>query len=104
MTTRAILVPVAAALVLVACREPASPASSSSPSARPAFAVGGGQSGLRLDPGGLGGQSFAKGASRGGAPAAQGRADKALSFPELVGAPAFAAGLAANKRLPGAAA
>ena len=54
------LAPVAAALVLAACREPASPASSSSPSPRPAFAVGGGQSGLRLDPGGLGEQSFAK--------------------------------------------
>src|SRR5213594_3084759 len=53
MTTRAILVPVAAALVLAACREPASPASSSSLSTRPAFAVGSGQSGLRLDPGGL---------------------------------------------------
>src|SRR5438132_7180397 len=44
MTTRALLVPVAAALALAACREPASPASSSSSSPRPAFAVGAGRS------------------------------------------------------------
>src|SRR2546426_3504432 len=71
MTTRAFVVPVAVALVLVACREPASPASSSSPSNRPAFAVGGGQSGLRLDPGGLGEQSFAKWESHEGEPDAR---------------------------------
>src|SRR2546429_8717913 len=92
MTTRAILVPVAAALVLVACREPASPASSSSPSSRPAFAVGGGQSGLRLDPGGRGGPSFAKWESHEGEPDAKGDAHPALYFQKTVAPPGFAAG------------
>src|SRR2546428_12528697 len=101
MTTRAILVPVAAALVLVACREPASPASSSSPSARPAFAVGGGQSGLRLDPGGLGGPSFAKGGAREGGADAHGSADKALYLPKIVGPPGLAARFAVNDGVPG---
>ncbi|OLB14095.1 MAG: hypothetical protein AUH07_05285 [Gemmatimonadetes bacterium 13_2_20CM_70_9] len=101
MTTRAILVPVAAALVLVACREPASPASSSSPSSRPAFAVGGGQSGLRLDPGGLGEQSFAKWESHEGEPDAKGNADQALYFQKMVATPVFAAGFAVIDGLQG---
>src|SRR2546426_12385205 len=101
MTTRALLVPVAAALVLAACREPASPASSSSPSARPAFAVGGGQSGLRLGPGGLGDQSFAKWESREGEPDANGSADKALYFQKMVATPVFAAGFAVIDGLQG---
>src|SRR5436309_1598218 len=92
MTTRAILVPVAAALVLVACREPASPASSSSPSTRPAFTVGGGQSGLSLHPGGLGEQSFAKWESHEGEPDAEGNADQALYFQKTVATPVLAAG------------
>src|SRR2546428_10498776 len=101
MTTRAILVPVAAALVLVACREPASPASSSSPSSRPAFAVGGGQSGLRLDPGGLGGQSFAKWEAHEGGPDAKGSADQALYFQKMGATPVFAAGVAGIDGLQG---
>ncbi len=101
MTTRAILVPVAAALVLAACREPASPASSSSPSGRPAFAVGGGQSGLRLDPGGLGEQSFARWESHEGEPDANGSADKALYFQKMVATPVFAAGFAVIDGLQG---
>src|SRR3989442_229486 len=94
MTTRAFVVPVAVALVLVACREPASPASSSSPSNRPAFAVGGGQSGLRLDPGRLGEQSFAKGESHEGEPDAKGSGDQALYFQKKGATPVFAAGFA----------
>jgi len=101
MTTRAVLVPVAAALVLAACREPASPASSSSPPARPAFSVGGGQSGLRLDPGGLGEQSFAKWESHEGEPDANGSADKALYFQKMVATPVFAAGFAVIDGLQG---
>src|SRR3989454_6368046 len=101
MTTRAFVVPVAAALVLVACREPASPASSSSPSNRPAFAVGGGQSGLSLHPGGLGDQSFAKWESREGEPDANGSADKALYFQKMVATPVFAAGFAVIDGLQG---
>ena len=101
MTTRAILVPVAAALVLVACREPASPASSSSPSTRPAFAVGGGQSGLSLHPGGLGEQSFAKWESHEGEPDAKGNADQALYFQKMVATPVFAAGFAVIDGLQG---
>jgi len=101
MTTRALLVPVAAALALAACREPASPASSSSSSPRPAFAVGGGQSGLRLDPGGLGAQSFAKWESHEGEPDANGSADKALYFQKMVATPVFAAGFAVIDGLQG---
>jgi len=101
MTTRAILVPVAAALALAACREPASPASSSSLSTRPAFAVGGGQSGLRLDPGGVGEQSFAKWESHEGEPDATGSADKALYFQKMVATPVFAAGFAVIDGLQG---
>src|SRR5437867_421137 len=101
MTTPAILVPVAAALVLVACREPASPASSSSPSARPAFAVGGGQSGLSLHPGGLGEQSFAKWEAHEGEPDAKGNADQALYFQKMVATPVFAAGFAVIDGLQG---
>src|SRR6059036_3871720 len=101
MTTRAILVPVAAALVLVACREPASPASSSSPSTRPAFAVGGGQSGLSLHPGGLGEQSFAKWEAHEGEPDAKGNADQALYFQKMVATPVFAAGFAVIDGLQG---
>src|SRR5881296_1985226 len=101
MTTRAILVPVAAALVLVACREPASPASSSSPSTRPAFAVGGGQSGLSLHPGGLGEQSFAKWQAHAGEPDAKGGADQALYFQKMVATPVFAAGFAVIDGLDG---
>jgi len=101
MTTRAILVPVAVALVLVACREPASPASSSSPSTRPAFAVGGGQSGLSLHPGGLGEQSFAKWQSHEGEPDAKGSADQALYFQKMVATPVFAAGFAVIDGLQG---
>src|SRR2546429_9729768 len=95
MTTRAILVPVAAALVLVACREPASPASSSSPSTRPAFAVGGGQSGLSHHPGGPGEQSFPKWGSHEGGPDAKGNAGQAPYFQKMVATPAFAAGFPA---------
>src|SRR2546426_12138382 len=84
MTTRAILVPVAAALVLVACREPASPASSSSPSTRPAFAVGGGESGLSLHPGGLGEQSFAKRGPHEGEPDANVNTNQAVDFQKIV--------------------
>ncbi|PYO83381.1 MAG: hypothetical protein DMD65_05950 [Gemmatimonadetes bacterium] len=101
MTTRAILVPVAAALVLAACREPASPASSSSPSTRPAFAVGGGQSGLSLHPGGLGEQSFAKWEAHEGEPDAKGNADQALYFQKMVATPVFAAGFAVIDGLQG---
>src|SRR6266581_2361691 len=101
MNTRAILVPVAVALVLVACREPASPASSSSPSTRPAFAVGGGQSGLSLHPGGLGEQSFAKWQSHEGEPDAKGSADQALYFQKMVATPVFAAGFAVIDGLQG---
>ncbi len=101
MTTRALLVPVAAALALAACREPASPASSSSSSPRPAFAVGAGQSGLRLDPGGLGEQSFAKWESHEGEPDANGSADKALYFQKMVATPVFAAGFAVIDGLQG---
>ena len=101
MTTRAILVPVAAALVLAACREPASPASSSSPSTRPAFAVGGGQSGLSLHPGGLGEQSFAKWEAHEGEPDEKGNADQALYFQKMVATPVFAAGFAVIDGLQG---
>src|SRR2546429_4789270 len=101
MTTRAILVPVAAALVLGSCREPASPGSSSSPSSRPALAVGGGESGLRLDPGGLGEQSFAKWQSHEGEPDAKGNADQALYFQKMVATPVFAAGFAVIDGLQG---
>lgn len=101
MTTRAILVPVAAALVLAACREPASPASSSSPSTRPAFAVGGGQSGLSLHPGGLGEQSFAKWEAHEGEPDTKGNADQALYFQKMVATPVFAAGFAVIDGLQG---
>ena len=101
MTSRAILVPVAAALVLAACREPASPASSSSPSTRPAFAVGGGQSGLSLHPGGLGEQSFAKWEAHEGEPDAKGNADQALYFQKMVATPVFAAGFAVIDGLQG---
>src|SRR6266702_2180370 len=101
MNTRAILVPVAVALVLVACREPASPASSSSPSNRPAFAVGGGQSGLSLHPGGLGEQSFARWQSHEGEPDAKGGADQALYFQKMVATPVFAAGFAVIDGLQG---
>ena len=101
MTTRAILVPVAAALVLAACREPASPASSSSLSTRPAFAVGGGQSGLSLHPGGLGEQSFAKWEAHEGEPDAKGNADQALYFQKMVATPVFAAGFAVIDGLQG---
>src|SRR5438034_8562689 len=101
MTTRAILVPVAAALVLAACREPASPASSSSPSTRPAFAVGGGQSGLSLRPGGLGEQSFAKWEAHEGEPDTKGNADQALYFQKMAATPVFAAGFAVIDGLQG---
>src|SRR5205823_14461086 len=72
---------------------------SSSP--RPAFAVGAGQSGLRLDPGGLGEQCFARWESHEGEPDANGSAAKALYFQKMVATPVFAAGFAVIDGLQG---
>src|SRR6266702_840000 len=101
MTKLLTLVPVAAALVLAACQETTSPAPSNSLAVRPAFAVGGGQSGLSLHPGGLGEQSFAKWEAHEGEPDTKGNADQALYFQKMVATPVFAAGFAVIDGLQG---
>ncbi|HEX9216872.1 MAG TPA: hypothetical protein VF864_07825 [Gemmatimonadales bacterium] len=101
MTKLLTLVPVAAALVLAACQETTSPAPSNSLAVRPAFAVGGGNSGLTLHPGGLGEQSFAKWVSHEGEPDSKGNADQALYFQKMVATPVVAAGFAVIEGLEG---
>src|SRR6266704_6605138 len=104
MTKLLTLVPVAAALVLAACQETTSPAPSNSLAVRPAFAVGGGQSGLTLHPGGLGEQSFAKWEAHEGEPDSKGNADQALYFQKLTATATFAAAFAVIDGLQGQAA
>jgi len=101
MTKLRTVVPVAAALVLATCKETASPVSSNSPSARPTFAVGGGQSGLTLHPGGLGEQSFAKWEPQQGEPDSKGSADQALYFQKMTATATFAAAFAVIDGLQG---
>ena len=96
-----VLTSIAATVVLAACQEPASPAARSSAALAPAFAVGGGQSGLSLDPGGLGEQSFAKWQAHEGEPDAKGSADQALYFQKKVDTPVFAAAFAVIRGLEG---
>ncbi len=96
-----VLTSIAATFVLAACQEPASPAARSSAALAPAFAVGGGQSGLSLDPGGLGEQSFAKWQAHEGEPDAKGSADQALYFQKKVDTPVFAAAFAVIRGLEG---
>src|SRR6266568_8699017 len=104
MTKLLTLVPVAAALVLAACQETTSPAPSNSLAVRPAFAVGGGNSGLTLHPGGLGEQSFAKWEAHEGEPDSKGNADQALYFQKLTATATFAAAFAVIDGLQGQAA
>ena len=101
MTKLRTVVSVAAALVLAACQETASPVSSNAPSTRPAFAVGGGQSGLTLHPGGLGEQSFAKWEAHEGEPDSKGNADQALYFQKFTATATFAAAFAVIDGLQG---
>jgi len=101
MTKLLALTPVAAALVLAACQETTSPATRGSLAVAPTFAVGGGQSGLSLHPGGLGEQSFAKWQAHEGEPDAKGSADQALYFQKMVPTPTFAAAFAVIRGLEG---
>src|SRR3989442_7571901 len=95
------LAPVAAALVLAACQETASPAGSGSLARGPSFDAGGGQSGMNLHPSGFGTHSYASWKAHQGEPDTKGNADQALYFQKMTVTTDFAAGVAVIDGLEG---